>query len=223
MGFLNWTAALAVALGLTACSFVPTSVDTDADVIVVGDSILAWHRGTGLSIPSVVEQQSGLDVSNVSISGATFLGSRGIPTQYADSDWDWMIVDGGGNDLLPTCGMPDAGRVLDALISQDGQSGAMPAFISRVAGQGVNVILLGYYPVSERGGAFAGCVTELDELSARQARFAETISSVTFVDAGKVVGSGDEAAYAEDWVHPSPRGAALVGQLITSAIRANGS
>ncbi|MCF2905822.1 SGNH/GDSL hydrolase family protein [Octadecabacter sp. CECT 8868] len=223
MAFLNWSATLTVALGLTACSFVPTAVDLDADVIVVGDSILAWHRGTGLSIPSVVEQQSGLAVSNVSISGATFLGPRGIPTQYANNDWDWMIVDGGGNDLLPTCGTLDAERVLDALISQDGQNGAIPAFISQVAGQGVDVILLGYYTVSDRGGSFSDCVSELDELSARQERFAATIPTVTFVDAGKVVGSGDAAAYAEDMVHPSPRGAALIGQLITSAIRANGS
>lgn len=213
---------LVIVAWLTACSFAPPQLNRDADVIVVGDSILAWHRGTGRSIPEIVADATGLSVSNVAVNGARFLGEAGIPAQYATSDWDWVILDGGGNDLLPVCGTPNAQVVLDNLISADGRSGAMPAFIRRAAGDGARVIVLGYYPVSDQGGPFVGCESALDELAARQAAMADQSQSVFFVDAGLVVGPMDAAAYAPDLVHPSPRGAALVGQLISSTMRRNG-
>lgn len=208
-------------LTLAGCSFVPPAANRDADIIVVGDSILAWHRGSGRSIPSIVEQSTNLEVSNVAISGATFLGAQGIPTQFVSDDWDWVIVDGGANDLLTLCQTPDVQRVLNTIISEDGTSGAFPVFVNQVADQGAQVIVLGYYPISDQGGPFIQCRSEFNELAARQSRMAALNPSVIFVDSGQVIGSGDAAAYASDIVHPSPRGAALVGQLIASIIRRN--
>lgn len=205
-------------LAIAGCSFVPPALNRDADIIVVGDSILAWHRGTGRSIPEVIEQASGLIVSNVAISGAQFLGPQGIPTQYVADDWDWVIVNGGGNDLQSSCQTANAQRVLDALISADGQQGAFPAFVSDVAPQGARVIVLGYYPISDRGGPFLPCRSILIELAARQSRLADANPAVVFIDSGRVIGPSDAAAYAPDLVHPSPRGAALIGQLISSEI-----
>lgn len=208
-------------LTFAGCSVVPPAVNRDADVIVVGDSILAWHRGSGRSIPSVVGQSTGLTVSNVSVSGATFLGARGIPTQFVPGDWGWVIIDGGGNDLLPVCQTANEQPVLDAIISSDARQGAFPAFVNQVASQGAQVIVLGYYPISDRGGPFVACRSVLDELAARQSRMAALNPSVFFVDSGQVIGASDATAYAPDLVHPSPRGAALVGQLIASIIGRN--
>lgn len=217
--FRRWATLLIVAFGLAACSAVPPQPNGDADIIVIGDSILAWQRGSARSIPSVIEGQTGLSVSNVSVSGARFLGAGGIPSQYVDGNWDWVILDGGGNDLLPWCGTDEAQIVLDSIISADGTVGAMPSFITRVTTQGAQVILLGYYPVSDRGGRFLPCRSVLDELSLRQERFAATNPNVVFVDAGLVISASDSAAYAADLVHPSPRGVALVGQLTASKMR----
>lgn len=219
--FRRWSTLLIATFGLAACSAMVPRADLDADVIVVGDSILAWHRSTGRSIPSVVAQQTGLSVTNHSINGARFLGSNGIPTQYTESDWDWVIVDGGGNDLLMWCGTPHAQVVLDNLISADGTAGAMPNFISRVAEQGAQVILLGYYPISDQGGPFVLCQSVLDELAVRQERFAATNPAVSFVDSGQVIGASDSTAYGVDLVHLTPRGSVLVGQLISSNMRSN--
>jgi len=215
----GWMVLITLLLMLAGCSFVPPSPDRDADVIVVGDSILAWHRGSGRSIPDAVEKATGLDVSNVSVSGARFLGAGNIPSQYVTGDWDWVIVDGGGNDLLPACGTPDATAILNALISPDGRSGAIPAFVNSAASGGIQVIVLGYYPVSDRGGPFQPCISVLDELAKRQTRLAAANPAVTFVDSGRVIGASDPASYAPDLVHPSPRGAALVGQLVASAMQ----
>ena len=213
---------LTAVLTLAGCSFVPPAANRDAQVIVVGDSILAWHRGSGQSIPSIVSQSTDLRVSNVAVSGATFLGAQGIPSQFVASDWDWAIVNGGANDLQALCQTSDAQQMLDAIVSADGTTGAFPAFVGQVADQGAHVIVLGYYPISDQGGPFAHCRGELDELAVRQSRMADLFPSVTFVDSGRVIGSGDIAAYAPDLVHPSPRGAALIGQLLASVIRRNG-
>jgi acyl-CoA thioesterase-1 len=221
VAFRHWVAFGMLALGVAACSFTAPGPDRDADVIVVGDSILAWHGRSGRSIPDVVARSTGLTISDVSISGAGFLGSQGIPTQYIASDWDWVIVNGGGNDLALGCQTPNGQRVLDALISADGSRGAMPAFVNQVAMQGAQVIVLGYYPVSDLGGTFAPCSAVLDELAARQSRLAASNPDVIFVDSGQVIGVGDEAAYAADLVHPSPRGAALIGTLVGSVIVRN--
>lgn len=209
------------AFTLAGCSFAPPEANRSADVIVIGDSILAWHRGTGRGIPDVVGQSTGLVVSNVSISGATFLGPQGIPTQFVQNDWDWVILDGGGNDLLPVCGTANGPRVLDALISEDGARGAIPAFINSTATPASRIIVLGYYPISDRGGPFVPCRALLNALAARQARMADNNPSVIFVDSGRVIGASDAGAYAPDRVHPSPRGAALIAQLIASTMSAN--
>jgi lysophospholipase L1-like esterase len=108
---------------------------------------------------------------------------------------------------------------LNALITADGQGGAIPIFANDVSQLGARVIVLGYYPISDQGGPFAPCRGELDELAARQSRMADLFPSVIFIDSGRVIGSGDIAAYAPDLVHPSPRGAALIGQLLASVIR----
>lgn len=210
-----------IGLSIAACSFVPPRMDRSADILVVGDSVFAWHRGTGRGIPAVLEQASGMTVSNVAVNGARFLGPQGIPSQYADGDWDWVVVDGGGNDLRPSCRSPNGQRVLDALISSDGRGGVIPAFVNRVAMQGTQVIVFGYYPISDRGGPFLPCRALLDELAVRQALLAGTNPDVIFVDGGRGIGPSDAAAYAPDLVHPSPRGAALVGQLISTVIVRN--
>ena len=217
-----WMLLLTAVLTLAGCSFGTPTANRDADIIVVGDSILAWHRGTGRSIPSVVADQTGLTVSNVAVNGARFIAMPGIAAQYVAGDYDWVIMDGGGNDLLPVCGTENEARVLNALITADGRGGAIAQFANSAAAAGAQVIVLGYYPVSDRGGPFVQCRAALAELAVRQARIADRNPDIIFVDAGRVIGSSDVTAYAPDLVHPSPRGAALVGQLIASAIRANG-
>ncbi|WP_044036021.1 hypothetical protein [Octadecabacter arcticus] len=95
MTFSKWIAFGMRALGVAACSFTGPVPNHDAEIIVVGDSILAWHRNSARSIPSFVAQLSGLTVSDVSIRSAPFLGPNGIPTQYVASDWDWVIARNG--------------------------------------------------------------------------------------------------------------------------------
>jgi len=142
---MRWVRSITICavLAVTGCGFVPPPVDRSADVLVVGDSILAWHRGMGRSIPDVAAARTGLSISNVSVSGARFLGGQGIPTQYQTGDWKVVVFDGGGNDISAVCGTTGEGAVLDRLISVDGLRGAIPEFASRVLGDGAQVVVLG--------------------------------------------------------------------------------
>ena len=57
MTFGRWIAFGMLALGVATCSFTGPAPNRNADIIVFGDSILAWHRRSERSIPSVVAPQ----------------------------------------------------------------------------------------------------------------------------------------------------------------------
>ncbi|WP_375279337.1 SGNH/GDSL hydrolase family protein [Pseudooctadecabacter sp.] len=204
---------------LSACVVIAPRVDPDAEVLVIGDSILAWHRGKGASIPAVVEDQTQRGVTNQAIAGATFIGSRGIPSQFASGDWDIVLMNGGGNDIGDVCGTSGEAAVLNRLISPDGTQGAIPDFVRRVRATGADVIWLGYYPISVEGGPFAPCRVTLDQLKARQQTMARILDGVTFVDTADVIAPDNLALYDGDLVHPSVDGAARIGVQVASVVR----
>ena len=206
-------ALLALAV-LAACAPAP---DPDADWLAVGDSILAWHRSTGGDIPAIAARAAGATVTNQSVVGARMLA--GIPAQAVPGDWDWVIVDGGGNDLLPVCGTAQAAATLDAILTGTGQ-GATADLARRMQAGGARIAILGYYPVSVDGGPFAPCQAELEELEKRQAAFADATPGVIFVDAGDVIDAGNLAAYAADRIHPSRAGAQAIGTYLAERIAA---
>ena len=187
-------------------------------MLAVGDSVLAWNRLSGGDIPRVAAAATGRAVDNRSAIGARFLG--GIPDQYRNGPWDWVIVNGGANDLRGTCGCDGCDDTLDALIAPDGQGGAMADFARSVAAQGHGVVLLGYYGTSVAGGPFAACGDELTELSRRLALLAKGDPAIIFVDARSAIDPYDLSLYARDLAHPSSAGAALIGRQIAMAIAA---
>ena len=194
-------------------------------ILVMGDSILDWNRGTGRSVADALGADLGRSVENASMSGARlmprgFLGRvRSIPAQYARGDWSWVVLDGGANDLLRDCGCARCDAVLDRLITPDGQRGAIPTLIREVRAKGPRVLWMGYYGPNGRGGAFDACEDELRELDARVAMLAARTEGVAFADAGDVMGPGNAGDYHRDNVHPGPRGSARIGRHLAAAIR----
>ena len=187
-------------------------------MLAVGDSVLAWNRLSGGDIPRVAAAATSRAVDNRSVIGARFL--TGIPGQYRDGPWDWVIVNGGANDLRGTCGCDGCDTTLDALVGPDGQGGAMADFARSVAAKGHGVVLLGYYGTSVAGGPFAACADELTELSRRLKLLANSNPAILFVDAKDAIDPANLELYARDLAHPSPDGSALIGQRIAAAIAA---
>ena len=184
--------------------------------VAVGDSILAWNRSAGASVIDQIEQRTGLAFANLSVSGAQLGGT--IPGQLPDGAFSWVVINGGANDLLRTCGCAGCEEVLDRLVSPDAQRGILPALARRATSQGARVVLLGYYDGNVTRNAFSGCQGELDELNRRMARIAASRRDVLFVDAGAVIDPADQSHWFIDHVHPSQKGSALIGDLIARAM-----
>lgn len=214
-------AAVIIAAGLVGCSQLRGAPPGDVQIVAIGDSILDWNRDVEADIPRLVGEQTGLEVFNVAISGAEFFGLFEIPRQYPEGDWDWLIMDGGGNDLSGNCrsvGMAEP--VLDHLIDDSDLGGAYADLIDRVTAQGTQVIIMGYAPISSAGGPFASCEFALNDLMDRQARLAASDPDVTFVDVRTVISPDNLAAYDDDLLHPSPQGGALMAGAIAAVINA---
>ena len=222
----------AALLGLTtvaaACggedAVTPPTTPSSAPMVAIGDSIMAWNSEAQASIPDVVGQRLSVEVENRSVGGAVFLdAAEGIPTQYVQSAWSWLILDGGGNDVNDGCECGDCRATLDALLSADGQSGAIASFIDQVRATGVKVAFVGYY-VLPSGAAFGfdRCGDELSTMRTRASLMATSRDGVIFVDATQAVQATDLSMYDDDRVHPSVAGSAAVGALIADQIRAAG-
>ena len=215
--------AVVLLLFLAGCA---ATVDRSASVLAVGDSILAWNRFSGRDIPALVQQQTGLSVSSVAVIGADFMphpptDDPGVPSQFVEGDFDWVIFTGGGNDLGKACLQPDAAAdILNQLIAPD-LSGAYADFLKSLRPKGHKVIIVGYAPVSIRGGPFAGCQTVLETLRDRQRQLAATQPEVFFVDPFEVIAPDDLTAYALDRVHPTPVAGERIAGQIAAIINAN--
>ncbi|SEN32990.1 GDSL-like Lipase/Acylhydrolase family protein [Loktanella fryxellensis] len=206
--------ALALIVLLGACAAPQVG---PVGVLAVGDSVLAWNRLSGGDIPRVAATQAGVASQNRAVLGARFLET--VPGQYREGPWDWVIVNGGANDLRGTCGCDGCDATLDALVTPGGQGGAMPDFARDMVARDHKVILLGYYGTSVAGGPFADCADELSELSRRLALTAAADPGITFVDAKAAIDPADLGLYAPDLAHPSAAGSAAIGALVGAAMR----
>ncbi|GGL80074.1 SGNH/GDSL hydrolase family protein [Wenxinia marina] len=210
-------AAFAVT-ALAACAADPPD---RGEVLIVGDSVMAWNRLSGQSVGDVIAAETGLAVANAAVPGAGFLDGAPfapIGTQYADAPGRrTVVIAGGANDLRGTCGCESGcAPVLDALIS--GGEGAIPDAARRALSDGADVILVGYYSAPVGGGPFSVCSEELGDLDARLAAFAEATDGVRFVDPDDAIDPARTSLYDDDRTHPSPEGSARIGALIAAEI-----
>ena len=218
--------ALILPLLLSAC------VATGAGggrILAIGDSVMAWNGAGG--IPEAVEAALGVPVTDRSQSLARISNESGVAAalgfdisrQFRGGDWDWVILTGGGNDIRDVCATPAVDAARDALIGPD-LTGEIPALIARIRRTGAKVGFVGYYDGAEASPTgFTPCQPEFDIMNRRLARLAERDPGLVFLDAGEVIDAGDRTLYAPDLVHPSPRGATLIGRALAAKMRQAGT
>ena len=228
---LRFRCFLAAALfGLLAACASPGKITPETSVVAIGDSVLAFYKAQGASVPDVVGRETGLSVANLAVSGARIsYGGAGavaegydIRAQWKPGPWDWVIMNGGANDLLSECGCSRCAANIAGLISRDGTGGAIPELVTGILGGNSRVILLGYYDGNVQPNVFSGCSDEIDILNARLERLAADTPGVYYVDAGDVIDPRDQSHWFIDRVHPSRLGARLLGQHIAATMRAAG-
>ena len=215
--------ALVFLIATASCAVDPQR--TGGDILVIGDSVLAWNRGSGSDIGNVLEAELGREVTSRAVVGAGIssgglgLLARPIPGQLSPGPWNWVVMNGGANDLGSTCGCVRCDAVIDSLISKDGRTGDIPRLIAVARSQGAQVVWMGYYQ-TPIGSLFSGCRPALVELDRRIALHAERERGVYFVDAEDVIPANRPDLLASDRTHPSPTGSAVIGKVLARVIAA---
>jgi len=203
------------------------SRDGPARILAMGDSMLAVHGASGNSVSHAVEQALGEDVIDRSVMGAKYFyalpisGSAGlnIRKQYVEGKWDWVVLNGGGNDIWMGCGCGRCDNRVDRLISKDGRRGTIPGFVSELREKGSQVILLGYLRTPGVISPIEGCRDEGDEMDRRMSRLAQLDRGVHFLSLADVVPHGDRSYHTVDLIHPSAKGSTEIGKRVAEVIR----
>ena len=215
----------AVAALLAGCGE-SVSPDHPSRILLVGDSMLATHRISDRAVADAVEQVLHEPVVDRSMIGARFFyplpisGSAGmnITKQYVPGKWDWVIVNGGGNDLWLGCGCIVCDGKLNRLISEDGRKGRIPGFLSELRRSGAQVIYVGYLRSPGRGSLIDHCRDEGNELESRVEKLAALDSGVHYLSLADLVPDGDGSYHALDMIHPSIKGSSANGQMVANII-----
>ena len=90
---------------------------TEFSVQVIGDSLFGADADGCASVSTFMSLRLWLEVEDNSVPGATVAGDESIPEQYVSGDWNWTVIDGGGNDIMPYCTENDCDEVLDEIIT----------------------------------------------------------------------------------------------------------
>ena len=222
-------AMAATGLCLAGCARIPTA-DPPADtpdipaqeaVLVIGDSIMAWNEASGESVGNAIDEASAMTAVTRAISGSRILadGHDAIPNQYIAKPWAWVVLNGGGNDLLEACSCDKCDSTLDALIAPDGQSGGIPNLARRATSLGSSVVIVGYFEALDTAAPPHGmCDDEIAELTQRLTGLASAIPQVFAVDGRELVTPSQPALYDEDGIHPSPKGSASIASQVARII-----
>lgn len=215
-------AVLILMVGLGA----PVIGGQEPRILLLGDSMMAANRFEGQAVSDVLEKALGQQVVDHSVVGARYFfflpiaGEAGLrlPAQYRGGGWQWVVMNGGGNDLLFGCGCGKCARMLDRLVSKDGRHGAIPELVARIRLGGAKVIYTGYLRNPGTSTPIKGCKPAGDELDRRLALMSAFDDGVTFVSLAGIVPYGDLSYHGADRIHPSAKGSRAIGNLIAQAM-----
>jgi lysophospholipase L1-like esterase len=149
--------------------------------------------------------------------GLSSLGGLSIPDQLSAGPWNWIVMNGGANDLGFSCGCTRCDGEIDLLISGDATTGAIPDLIARARAQGAKVLWAGYYRAPDTT-SFRGCRPGLVELERRIAIHARTTEGVFFFDTEDVLDPAKPSLLDKDRTHPSVEGSAVIGRFLAREI-----
>lgn len=201
-------------------------------VLVMGDSLMAWNGTSQRAVSNVMEKQLQIEVTDRSVSAARMIyrlpvsGAAGlsIPKQLPKGhDWDWVVLNGGGNDLWLGCGCTACRRKMDRLASRDGSTGAIPDLVNQLRSRGTKVIYTGYLRSPGRGSPIEYCKDEGEELDRRATQMAARDEGVYFLSLADLVPYGDRSYHALDMIHPSIKGSNAIGTRIAELIKTEAS
>ncbi|MEL6549592.1 MAG: SGNH/GDSL hydrolase family protein [Pseudomonadota bacterium] len=191
------------------------AAETGPRIQLLGDSMMATHVLTGRAVPNWVERRLGEDVDNNALTGAMM---RGISRQYEPGSHDWVVLNGGGNDLWLGCGCDGCGERMARVITPEGDAGILPELVARIRDDGARVLYVGYLRSPGFGSPIEHCRDEGDEMERRVELMVRGMDGVWLLSNRTLVPSGDRSFHAFDRIHPSVKGSRAIAERIVSVI-----
>lgn len=196
-------------------------------ILTMGDSLFAWHGVSGRSVSDSIEMILGEQVIDRSVAGARIMyglpisGAMGlkIEKQYTSGSWEWIVLNGGGNDLLFGCGCSLCDNKVDRLVSHSGRNGKIPKLVSELRNTGARIIYVGYLRSPGVGSPIESCKSAGNELERRIEKMAMVDEGVYFLSLSEMVPYGDTTFHGMDMVHPSIKGSREIGMRIADIIK----
>lgn len=185
------------------------------NILTIGDSMMVWNLRN--SIPSRLDRMTNAEVVNRARIGARVLGGN-IESQFFQSDWDIVVVNGGGNDLLFGCGCLRCDRTIERLISSDLQSGAFVDLLTTIRQTVPKVFYVGYLRSPGVNSAIEHCADEGTELEERIRQFMDKHEGMHFVSLVGLVREGETVFHSFDMIHPSSYGSHAISMMLLGAI-----
>ena len=145
----------------------PVVAQAQERMLVIGDSILAWNRLNGNSIPQILDRMPQYQVTSRAFPGAAFSHSgnlrsmlqREIRAQLPRGQWDVILLNGGANDLARECDCNRCATTLDRMVSADGAWHAVGPRIEVVSKVGAGDSFVGAFALAlARGEPVADCL-----------------------------------------------------------------
>lgn len=200
---------------------------TQSRILVLGDSMMASNSVANGTVADGIEAALGEEVIDRSVIGARYFyflplsGAAGLrlDAQYRPGKWDFVVLNGGGNDLLFGCGCGKCDGVLNRLVSPDGRTGAIPTFVAKLRASGARVVYVGYLRNPGTATPVKACGPAGNELDRRLGRMAALDSGVDFLAMSDLVPNGDTSFHQFDRIHPSPKGSRAIAQRIAARIK----
>lgn len=210
---------------LSACTET-VSRNENPRILTMGDSLLSAHAMTKKSVSDSIEAMLGEQVVDRSVPGARIVyalpisGAMGmkIEKQFTPGDWDWVVLNGGGNDLLLGCGCVLCKTKLNRLISYNGKYGEIPRLVSSLRRKGARVIYVGYLRSPGLGSPIEHCKKDGDELERRIDMMAQEDDGIYYLSLQDLVPYGDRSYHGLDMIHPSVKASTEIGKRIAKII-----
>ena len=217
LNMLNIVAPLfAVLIGLMPAAYA-CAEGRNQKILAIGDSLMAWNSVGNGSVADVMSMISGAEVVDRSTI-ASFLMTGGIDRQYSEGDWDWVVANGGGNDLWLGCGCRRCENSINTIISSDGRSGMIADLLLRARDGGAKVIYVGYLRSPGIDTPIEHCKADGDELERRIELFARSNPDIYFVSLADLVPFGARNYLSFDRIHPSRIASFLIAERISELI-----
>lgn len=203
------------------------SKNPDARILLLGDSMMASNALGGHTVANWIEAELHEDVIDRSVSGAKYFyylpisGAAGLrlDAQYRPGKWDWIVLNGGGNDLLFGGGCGQSTTQLDRLITPDGRHGAIPSFVANLRASGARVLYVGYLRNPGTATPIKACGPAGNEMDRRLAKMAALDKGVDFMALSDLVPYGDISFHQLDRIHPSVKGSQAIAARIAEHIK----